>query len=147
MIRLKSSYSADQLAVQWDKRTSPERFAGNDDFMDLCFAGFRKGNRIKLARRNGISREPFSTVFRGKIVSQNGGSEIRGIFTKGLTDYITVFFVLAFVIAIYGVVKSRNAPMTAINVLLIITVLIAFVLLLTLGRTKREYLDFIKEIL
>ena len=48
MIRLKSSYSADQLAVQWDKRTSPERFAGNDDFMDLCFAGFRKGNRIKL---------------------------------------------------------------------------------------------------
>lgn len=147
MIKLKSKYSEQQLIERWDKRMSPERFAGNDDYMDLCYCGFRKGKKIKLTRRTGISREPFSAVFRGKIVARSGGSEIHGYFTKGISDYITVAFVLAFVLTIYMVVKFRNAPLTAINVLVAVTIVLAFILLFTWSGTKKKYIAFLKEIL
>lgn len=146
MIKLKSKYNAEQLCERWDKRLSPERFAGHDDVMDLCFCGFRRGNKIKLARRTGIARDPFSAVFRGRIVTKNGGSEIQGFFTKGISDYIMMSVVLAFVLTIFGVVKSRNAPLTAINVVVAATIVLSFVLLFPWSGSKRKYIDFLKDI-
>jgi len=147
MIKLVSEHSENELYLRFDERINPARFAGNDDVMDLYFYGSRKGSRIKLTRRTGISRDPFSTVFRGKIVRTEEGSEIRGFFTKGFLDYIFVSIGLFFIFAIYMVVKSRDASLTAINTILIASLVLAILLLNTWRGTKKRYIDFLKDIL
>lgn len=143
---LKSDFDEKELAGRWDKRLDPARFAGNDDVTDIFFRGKRKGNRIKLIRRSGVSRLWFSTVFRGRIVSSRNGASIRGVFTKSIPDYILAALGLSFVFYIYMTVRERQMPMTAINFILVFSMLLAFLSLRTGRKTKRLYLDILKDI-
>ena len=86
MINFQSGYSATELISRWDEYTSISRFAGSDETMDLVYISKRRGNRVKLVRKAQLSREPFSTVFRGRIKNSKNGSEIVGCFTKSLLD-------------------------------------------------------------
>lgn len=147
MIILESEHNENELIQRWDERIKPSRFAGNDDAMDLYFSGYRNGRRIKLVRRSGISRDPFSAIFRGKINKTEEGSEIRGFFTKGYLDYIIVAFGLAFIFTIYMVVKSRGSSLTAINALLIASLFFAVLLLFVWRGSKKRYIEFLKDIL
>ncbi len=148
MTVLKSSYSPQELIARWDDRLNPARFAGNDDLLDLVFCGKRKGNKIRLMRRSGVSREPLSSIFRGKIVGTAQGSEIRGFFTKGVLAYIFVGMLLAFIFFIYQEVKHRYTDISWLNIaLLIIFILEILSLLRTPKGTKEKYIDFLKDIL
>ena len=44
MVKFTSEYSQNTLIEKWDEYTSPARFAGSDDTMDLIFVSKRKGN-------------------------------------------------------------------------------------------------------
>lgn len=147
MKKLKSKYCKKKLIARWDERTNPARFAGNDNIWDLVFLGLRKENKIKLMRRSGVSREPFSSIFRGKIVETENGSEIRGFFTKSIFDYIMVGAVLLCVCFIYLSVRQRETSLTAVNVIAFISIVCAFFLLHTRKKTKKLYLDFLSDIL
>lgn len=147
MTVLKSSYSPKELIARWDDRLNPARFAGNDDLLDLVFCGERKGNKIKLMRRSGVSREPLSSIFRGKIVGTSQGSEIRGFFTKSVVEYIVVGLLIAFVLIIYREVKQRYTTISWMNLLLLAVLIFALLSLLwTRKSTKEKYIDFLKDI-
>jgi hypothetical protein len=145
---LNSSYSSEELIARWDDRLNPARFAGNDDVLDLVFYGKRKGNKVKLMRRSGVSREPLSAIFRGRIVGTAQGSELRGFFTKSVIEYIIISVLLAFVYFIYREVKHRFTDISWINIILAAVFILAILSLLRTGKsTKAKYIDFLKDIL
>ena len=37
MLSLESKHSVSALSSRWDERTSPARFAGNDDVLDMIY--------------------------------------------------------------------------------------------------------------
>ncbi len=94
MLFLKSKYSEADLASRWDERTSPARFAGNDELLDAVFVAKRKQDRVILIRKARGTWDPFATVFRGRIVPLPDGSAIKGYFTKRLFDYVLLFLLL-----------------------------------------------------
>ena len=148
MTILSSNYNPEKLIARWDDRLNPARFAGNDDVLDLVFYGKRKGNKIKLMRRSGVSRDPFSSVFRGEIVGTEQGSEIRGFFTKGVIEYFIIGLILAFIYFIYREVKERFTNISWMNLILIAVFILAILSLLwTRKSTKTKYIEFIKDIL
>lgn len=148
MIVLKSNRSPEELIARWDDRLNPARFAGHDDVLDLVFCGKRKGNKIMLMRRTGVSREPLSSIFRGKIVGTAEGSEIRGFFTKSVTEYVCIGVILALALTIFLEVKKRYTEISWMSVAFLILFLIAILSLLRTGkRTKEKYIDILKDIL
>ncbi|HAN21232.1 MAG: hypothetical protein A2Y15_06665 [Clostridiales bacterium GWF2_36_10] len=147
MIILKSKYRKNELIARWDDRINPARFAGNDDILDLTFYGSRHKNNIKLIRRSGVARDPFSAIFRGKIISTPEGSAIKGIFTKSIFEYVITVLFLGFILFLYRVIKERGGSFSAINVLLVASLLMAFLFLFNRKATKRRYIDFLNDIL
>lgn len=146
MICFPSDFSVEKLIENWDEYTSPARFAGSDDTMDLIFVSKRNDKSVKLVRRARFSREPFSTVFRGKIRNTKNGSEIVGVFTKTILDYAFSAAVLALLFYIRAIIIDRGGYLNTINVLLAVSI-VAFVLLLMNTRaSKRRYVDFICRI-
>ncbi len=146
MICFHSNYSVEKLIESWDDFTSPARFAGNDDTMDLIFISKRRGNRVKLIRRARFSREPFSTVFRGRIRKTKNGSEIVGVFTKTIFDYVFSAAVLALLFYIRTIIIERSGALNTINVLLAASIMIFALLLFNTRGSKRRYADFISRI-
>lgn len=147
MIALNSKKSADELIADWDDRTNPSRFSGHDDIMDICFMGVRKHNRIKLMKRTGISREYFSTVFRAKIIDTEQGGQIRGVFTKGIIDYIIVFAVLLFALFIYLAARQRQDSPSVMYFIMLFSIAMTYTLLHIRKGVKKSYLDFLNDIL
>lgn len=148
MVVLKSSHTPEELIRRWDDRLNPARFAGNDDVLDLVFCGKRKGNKIMLMRRTGVSREPLSSIFRGKIVGTAEGSEIRGFFTKSVAEYIIIGIIVALAMAVFLEVKKRYAEISRMSVAFLVVFVLAVVSLLRTGKgTKEKYIDFLKGIL
>lgn len=148
MVVLKSSHTPEELIRRWDDRLNPARFAGNDDVLDLVFCGKRKGNKIMLMRRTGVSREPLSSIFRGKIVGTAEGSEIRGFFTKSVAEYIIIGIIVALAMAVFLEVKKRYAEISRMSVAFLVVFVLAVVSLLRTGKgTKEKYIDFLKDIL
>lgn len=94
MATLKSNHSPVELASRWDERTSPARFAGNDDVLDTVYRAKRKGNSVFLIRKGSVSLDPFTTVFRGKILPCGEGSMIKGYFSKRAFDYVLLAILL-----------------------------------------------------
>ncbi len=88
MVEIRSGHKREVLESRWDEMTSPARFAGCDDTMDLIFVAKRSGGRVRLVRKARIAHEPFCCVFRGKISGSGSGSVIKGVFTKSVADYI-----------------------------------------------------------
>ena len=64
MHTFESRYSKDELISRWDEFTSPARFAGTDDVMDLIFVSKRKGNKVRLVKRARTKRDPFACEAR-----------------------------------------------------------------------------------
>lgn len=146
MICFESDFSVEKLIENWDDFTSPARFAGNDDTMDLIFVAKRKDDRVKLVRRARFSREPFSTVFRGKIRKTKNGSEIVGVFTKTIFDYVFSAAVIGFIYYVRSIIIERGASLNTINALLAISIIAFLLLLLNTRATKRRYSDFLCRI-
>lgn len=146
LIILPSSYPAETLIKRWDEYTSPARFAGNDDTLDLVFTSKRRGNKVKLVRRSGTMHEPYAAVFRGNIVETDKGSEIRGIFTKSVFDYIFTFGVIILAFFIRQSAESRGAELYTSNVLLAACIIIGLFLLFNRRSAKRRYVEFMTGI-
>jgi hypothetical protein len=141
-----SNYSTDELINRWDEFTSPARFAGNDDTMDLIFVSKRKGNRVKLVRRARTKRDPFACVFYGKIEESENGSRIRGLFAKSIADYFAVALIIAFFAYLSYYVASNGDSSVTINSLLGASVVIGILLLHNTRSVKRKYAEFISRI-
>lgn len=146
MISFKSNLSVGELVEKWDEFTSPARFAGSDETMDLIFVSKRKGNNVRLVRRARSTREPFSCVFRGKIKENNNGSEIVGVFTKAWGDYCFVGLILGLLFFIRSSVIERGESLNIINAILVFAIIAATLLLINTRRSKSKYADFISRI-
>ncbi len=146
MIKFPSKLSKEELIDKWDDYTSPARFAGNDDTMDLIFISKRNGDNVRLVRKARTVREPFTCVFRGKIKETEEGSVIEGSFTKAVFDYIFVGLMIAFMLYVRTIIASRGSSLGSVNALLAITVVGSLALLLNYRSTKRRYAEFIFRI-
>ena len=142
MMRFESEYSANELKERWDEFTSPARFAGNDDTMDLIFVSRRKKDKVRLVRRSRLARDPFACVFRGEIAD----NQIVGVFTKSILDYVVIAAVYALLLYIRSYMIANGDSLKTINSLLAIAVLAGVALLFNTKRTKRKYIDFISRI-
>ena len=146
MHKFESRFSAEQLKDRWDEYTSPARFAGADETMDLIYVSKRKGEKVKLVRRTSSKREPFSCVFRGKIVSTEQGGSINGFFVKSIIDYIAIICICVLLAYIrYLVIDRGDSPVT-VNLLLGSAILIGIALLYNKRSTKQKYAEFISRI-
>lgn len=146
MINFQSGYSATELISRWDEYTSISRFAGSDETMDLVYISKRRGNRVKLVRKAQLSREPFSTVFRGRIKNSKNGSEIVGCFTKSLLDYLVIFIIMAALIYMRSIVIGRGGNPITINNLLAVFIVASLFCLYNFRSAKRKYAEFICRI-
>ncbi len=146
MIKFPSGFSPEELAERWDDYTSPARFAGNDDTMDLIFMGERNGDKVRLVRKARTVREPFTCVFRGRIKKTEKGSVIEGVFTKSIFDYLLVGLLIAFMFYVRTIVVERAGSLVSVNALLAITVVGGVALLLNYRSAKRRYAEFIFRI-
>lgn len=146
MIKYISNYTDVELIERWDEFTSPARFAGSDDTLDLIFIAKRKGNKLKLTRRARTASDPFASIFRGKIVKTEKGSEIVGVFTKSIFDYTIVSLILAFLFYIRTLIIDRGEPLGTINGLLVIAIIAGVFFLYNRRSEKRKYSEFIFRI-
>ena len=138
-----SRFTVDELINRWDEFTSPARFAGADEIMDLIFVSKRKGNKVRLVRRARSKREPFSCVFYGRIESKEQGSEIKGIFAKSLIDYVAVAMIVALFAYIRYVVVARGDSPVTVNVMLAASIIIGAFLLYNTRSAKRKFAEFL----
>ena len=139
-------YSLEELQYRWDEFTSPARFAGSDENMDLVFVSHRKGNKVRLVRKATASKEPFTCVFSGKLNKTENGSEVVGSFRKTIFDYIIVGALLLVLFYIRMVIMSRGENLGTINILLVFALAGGTLLLRNSRRTKRLYSEFIFRI-
>ncbi|MBQ1206248.1 MAG: hypothetical protein IIX67_03500 [Clostridia bacterium] len=142
----KSRYSEEELINRWDDFTSPARFAGADDVMDLIYVSKRKGKKVRLVRRARTKREPFSCVFYGTIESTEQGSQIKGSFMKSLIDYIAVALIVALLFYIRFLVIERGDSPVTVNVLLGASIVFGILLLYNTRSIKRKFSEFISRI-
>lgn len=146
MLSFESKLSVEELKNKWDEYTSPARFAGSDENLDLVFISKRNDQKVKLTRRSKATREPFICVFRGKIEHTEQGSRIVGIFTKTIIDYLFVFGVIALLFYIKAEIVARGGAPSAINAVLAFSVVAGVLLLINARGTKRRFCDFISRI-
>ncbi len=146
MIKFPSEFLPEELAERWDDYTSPARFAGNDDTMDLIFVSKRNGDKVRLVRKARTVREPFTCVFRGRIKKTEKGSEIEGVFTKSIFDYLIVGLIIAFMFYARSLVLERGGSPVSINGLLAIAIIGGIGLLINYRSAKRAYSEFIFRI-
>lgn len=146
MVNYSSDYSVEELIERWDEYTSPARFAGSDDMMDLIFVSKRNGDNVRLVRRSRSSRDPFACVFRGRIKAKRQGSQISGIFTKAIFDYAVVAAVWALLFYIRSFIIERGDALKTINVLLVCALVIGVALLYNTRRARLRYSEFISRI-
>ena len=146
MLSIKSKLMQDKLKENWDEYTSPARFAGSDENLDLIFTAKRNDDKVKLVRRAKTSREPFACVFRGRLKQTEEGSEIVGFFTKSIFDYIIVAFILAILFYIRYTISERGDSLNTINAVLAFAIIFAILLLLNTRSAKRRYCEFLSRI-
>lgn len=146
LIRLPCSYTKSELTARWDEYTSPARFAGSDETLDLIFVAKRKGDRVTLVRKAKSVHDPYASVFRGRIRSDGEKSEIVGFFTKTVFDYLFTFLVIFALLYVQITVNSRGEDPYAANVLLVAAIVIAFAVLHCSRGAKRRYTDFLTGI-
>ncbi|MBE6691738.1 MAG: hypothetical protein E7586_00185 [Ruminococcaceae bacterium] len=146
MLKFKSDKSVEELIKQWDEHTSISRFAGSDETMDLIYVSKRKGRKVRLVRKAPLAREPFSSVFRGVIREAEQGSEIAGLFTKSIFDYVLISAIFFMLFYIRSYVIQRGDSLATINTLIIFAIIGSVLCLYNFRATKRKYADFISGI-
>ena len=146
MLILKSRCTPSALVLRWDERTSPARFAGNDDLLDDIYIAHREDRQVFLIRKGRGTWDPFSTVFRGKIVSYEGGSAIKGHFCKRFFDYLVLALLL--LLDIYFAYRGFAMERFSISTGIVSVLFGAGVILLgiPLPPVRKKYMIFLKEI-
>ena len=146
MVEIRSGHKREVLESRWDEMTSPARFAGCDDTMDLIFVAKRSGGRVRLVRKARIAHEPFCCVFRGKISGSGSGSVIKGVFTKSVADYFIVLLITALLFYIRHEVILRGSSQYTINFLIAFWLVAAVMLLYNTKRTRGKYIEMLNRI-
>ena len=141
-----SLYSKDELIKRWDDITSPARFAGADDELDWIFISSRKGDNVKLVKKPRASYDPYATVFRGKIEQTNDGGHIRGIFTKGLFDYIITLVIAVIYFGVCAVYLSRAEDKTLPLIFISIGVILVLFALIPFPGSRKKYGALIRRV-
>lgn len=138
-MKYKSIYSKEELIKRWDEITSPSRFAGANDELDWIYNASRKGERVKLVKKPKASYDPYATVFRGKIEKTKNGSQIRGVFTKGLFDYIITAILSAVYFGVCGEYLSRASDRTLPLMLISVGVITVLFALIPFPGKRKKY--------
>lgn len=146
MLKIKSKLTLDELKYSWDEHTSPARFAGSDETMDLVYVAKRKKDKVVLVRRATHSHEPFSCVFRGRLEEDGTNSAISGRFTKSCFDYIALAVLYAILFYVRYVIISRGNSVNTINTVLAFSIVAGLLLLYNTRGTKRRYCEFLARI-
>lgn len=146
MVEIRSGHKREVLESRWDEMTSPARFAGCDDTMDLIFVAKRSGGRVRLVRKARIAHEPFCCVFRGKISGSGSGSVIKGVFTKSVADYFIVLLITALLFYIRHEVILRGSSQYTINFLIAFWLVAAVMLLYNTKRARVKYIEMLNRI-
>ena len=146
MLTLKSNHSVSQLIARWDDRTSPARFAGNDDVLDTVYRAKREEDRVYLIRKGSSSIDPFTTVFRGKISRDGEGSVLEGKFTKRSFDYVLLVLFLgldvAFAMRSYLLGDLTYGGMLGCGLFALLMILLA----IPTPWAKKRYTAFLRDI-
>ena len=145
-MRYKSLYSKDELIQRWDDITSPARFAGANETLDWVYNSFRKGDNVKLVKKPRAAYDPYATVFRGRIEETKSGSQIRGIFTKGLFDYIITLFIAVVYFGVCAAYLSRAADQTIPLILISAGVIVILFLLIPFPGKRKKYGELIRQV-
>ena len=145
MVELKSNLSKEQLLSRWDERTSPARFAGNEDLEDNIYMAKRKEDKVTLIRKARGAWDPFATVFKGTISSDGEKSVLLGSFGKRTLDYLILFAlgVLDFLFYFYASPERQTQSMAAFCVAFAV---ILIVLAIPLPSARKRYTAFLKDI-
>lgn len=142
----RSKYGKNELIARFDDLTSEARFAGADEQNDWIFLSARKGDRIKIVRKPKNAYDPFASVFRGRIVGDEDGSAIKGVYTKSLPDYIFTFFVFLIYYTVcfkyYASAEDRTVPVA----LMIAGAAVILLILSSLPHTRKRYGEFIRRV-
>lgn len=146
MVEIRSGHKREVLESRWDEMTSPARFAGCDDTMDLIFVAKRSGGRVRLVRKARIAHEPFCCVFRGKISGSGSGSVIKGVFTKSVADYFIVLLITALLFYIRHEVILRGSSQYTINFLIAFWLVAAVMLLYNTKRARGKHIEMLNRI-
>ncbi len=146
MLFLESRYSPEQLLARWDERTSPARFAGNDDVLDVIYVASRKKNRVFLIRKARRALDPFTTVFRGKVLPYGEGSVLQGSFSKRLFDYLLLLALLALDIFVYQRASASGLATSGFSAGCVLFACLLILLAIPFPRAKKQYLSLLKEI-
>lgn len=145
-MKYKSTYNKEELISRWDEITSPARFAGANAELDWVYNSFRKGDKVKLVKKPRASYDPYATVFRGKIETAKNGSQIRGVYTKGLFDYIITAAVGAVYFGVCAEYLSRAQDRTLPLMLISFGVIAVLFALIPFPGKRRKYGALIREV-
>lgn len=142
----KSGYDKAELIRRWDDITSPARFAGANETLDWIYNASRKDDRVRLVKKPRAAYDPYATVFRGRIKEEENGSAIRGVFTKGLADYIITFAVFGIYFGVCAEYASRAADKTLPLMMISVGIAAVLFLLIPLPGKRRKYGELIKKV-
>ncbi len=145
-MRYRSLYSKDELIQRWDDITSPARFAGANETLDWVYNSFRKGDNVKLVKKPRAAYDPYATVFRGRIEETKNGSQIRGVFTKGLFDYIITLFVSVIYFGVCAAYLSRASDRTVPLILISVGVILILFALIPFPGKRKKYGALIRQV-
>ena len=145
-MKYKSTYNKSELIARWDEITSPARFAGANAELDWVYNSFRKGDKIKLVKKPRASYDPYATVFRGKIEQTKNGGQIRGLYTKGLFDYIITAVIGAVYFGVCAEYLSRAADRTVPLLLISVGVIVVLFALIPFPGKRKKYGALIREV-
>lgn len=145
-MKYKSLYKKDELIKRWDDITSPARFAGANETLDWVYNASRTKDKVKLVKKPRAAYDPFATVFRGKIEEAKNGSQIRGVFTKGVFDYIITFFVAVVYFGVCAAYMSRVTDQTIPLLLISVGVIIILFALIPFPGKRKKYGALIRKV-
>lgn len=148
MLRLTSQMSKSELCARWDERTSPARFAGNDDNTDNIFMATRKGEKVTLIRKARGAWDPFATIFKGTISGSEDGdgqSVLEGVFTKRVFDYLMLIAlaVLDFLFYWYASPERQTGSMKAGCIAFAVLLIL---LAIPMPSARKRYTGFLRDI-
>lgn len=145
-MKYKSLYGKDELIARWDDITSPARFAGANDTLDWVYNSFRKGDSVKLVKKPRAAYDPYATVFRGKIEETKTGSQIRGVYTKGLFDYIITLVIAVVYFGVCAEYLSRASDRTLPLILISVGIIVILFALIPFPGKRRKYGALIRKV-
>ena len=145
-MKYESKYTKEELTERWDEYTSPARFAGANEQLDWVYNASRSGDSVRLVKKPRSSYDPYATVFRGVIEKSGEGSRIRGVYTKGVFDYVITLFIAVIYFGVCAVYAGRVSDRTVPYLLISAGVIVILFLLIPLPGKRRKYGELIKEV-